>query len=75
MPAGTGVCVVNTHALARGGERVVERDARRDLLGRELERRQRGMALVEVEHAGLDSERAERAHGAEAEQRRTGRGG
>ena len=55
-------------AVARRGERVVGRRARRHLLGRELERGEGGVALVEVQHAGLDPERAERAHRAEAEQ-------
>ena len=68
MPGGHGGVRREHASRARGGERVVERDALRDLLGRQLERRQRGMPLVEVQHAGLDPERAERAHGAEAEQ-------
>ena len=40
----------------------------RDVVGGQLERRERGVALVEVQHARLDPERAERADGAETEQ-------
>src|SRR3712207_9006367 len=36
---------------------------------RELERGERGVALVEVDQAGLDAQRLERAHAAGAEQR------
>ncbi len=56
-------------ALARGGQRVLARDA---LLGRqagELEAGERGVALVEVHDAGLDAERVQRPHAADAEQR------
>ena len=54
--------------LAGPRERVVERDSRRDVVGRELERRERRMALVEVEDARLDPERAERPYRADPEQ-------
>ena len=54
--------------VARLRERVVERGSRRDVVGGELERRERGMTLVEVEDAGLDPERAQRPHGADPEQ-------
>ena len=54
--------------LARPRERVVERGSRGDVVRGELERRERRMPLVEVQDAGLDPERPERAHGADPEQ-------
>ena len=62
------MCVVKTHRVAGPRERVVERGSRRDVVGGELERRERRMALVEVQDAGLDPERAQRPHGADPEQ-------
>jgi hypothetical protein len=54
---------------ARRLEGILERRARGlRLLVRELERRERGMPLVEVHEAGLDAHRAQRAHAAHAEQ-------
>ena len=34
-----------------------------------LERRQRGVALVQVDHVGLDAERPQQAHAADSQQR------
>ena len=50
------------------GESVVERLARSDAPGGELERGERRVPLVEVEDAGLDAQRVERADGADPEQ-------
>ena len=55
-------------ALARRGDAGGQLLARVQLLGRELHRRERGVALVEMDHPGLDPERGERAHAAGAEQ-------
>ena len=46
----------------------VERRSRCEALAGELQRREGGMALVEVQEPRLDSERAQRAHAANAEQ-------
>ena len=55
-------------ALSRGRQRVVDRLAGGDAARRQLEGGERGVPLVEVEDAGLDPERLEDAHGADAEQ-------
>ncbi len=54
--------------LACARERLLEVAPALDLTARELERRERGMPLVEVQLAGVDSHRRERAHRAYAEQ-------
>ena len=51
-----------------GGERVVERLAGGDRLGGELERRECGVAFVEMQDAGIDPERAEHSHRADPEE-------
>ena len=53
---------------AHGFERVLEARTGRDLLRRELERRERRMALVQVQDGRLDPERAQDAHPAHAQQ-------
>ena len=69
LVAGRHGCVRREHApLADPRERVVERDPGRHVGGRQLESRQGGVALVEVQYAGLDPEGAQRAHAADAEQ-------
>ena len=55
-------------ARARGLDRLVGGHAGGDRLARELERRERGVALVHVDHAGVDAEPAEQPHPADAEQ-------
>ena len=74
LPAGTGVWVVKTQRSRAAASASSVGVPARDLLGGELERGQRGMALVEVQDARLDAERAQRTHGPDAEQPRTGRG-
>ena len=72
MPAGTGVCVVNTVLDAHHGQRGVEvQPAAVDELADALDAEEPGVALVHVEHLGrgqpLDlGERADRPHPADA---------
>ena len=67
MPAGTGVWVVNTppprDRLDGGGERQPGADELAD----PLEAEEAGVALVGVEHLGLEAEGAQRPHPADAE--------
>ncbi len=54
--------------LAHGPQRVLDRGAALDALGRELERRERRMALVQVDDGRLDPERVEHPGAADPEQ-------
>ena len=67
MPAGTGVCVVNT-VRPRAFDRLASGRARWRTPG-QLERRQRGVALVEVDDDRLTAHRPQRPDPADAEQR------
>ena len=49
------------------GERLGQAVARLHPLARALERQERDVALVHVPHGGVDAERAQRAHAADAE--------
>ena len=68
VPRGDGRVRREDDAAARGLERVVERGAGRNLLRGELERGERGVALVHVDDGRLDPELAQRTHPADAEQ-------
>ena len=52
MPAGTGVCVVNTVRGAHDGQRGVEVEPGVDQLADALDAEETGVALVHVEHLG-----------------------
>ena len=68
LPAGTGVWVVNT-VRSRAAAMPVASDSPECIsCAGELNRGERGVALVEVDHAGLETERGQRAHAAGAEQ-------
>ena len=69
MPAGTGVCVVKTvrartTCSACSGSSAAPRPAAAHALDAE----EAGVALVHVEHLGLDADGGERLHAADAEQ-------
>ena len=66
-PAGTGVCVVKIVVSADLVERVVERRPRSIRSRMRCSTTNAGVSFVEVEHAGVDAERLERAHAADAE--------
>ena len=69
MPAGDRRVGREHRPLARGRERRRELPRPMQRPGAaSCERRQRGVALVEVDHAGLDPERAQRPDAADAEQ-------
>ena len=69
MPAGTGVWVVKTRAAAHGLDGLGEGEARRRRPPADaLEAEEAGVALVGVEHLGVDAERVEGPHAADAEE-------
>ncbi len=69
MPAGTGVCVVKMHPAAHGldglgvGEPPVDHE-----LADALEAQEPSVALVGVEHLGVDADGLQRPHATDAEQ-------
>ena len=67
MPAGTGVCVVNTPPARTASTASAKVRPLGDELADALERQEAGVALVGVEHLGLEAERPQHAHAADAE--------
>ena len=69
MPAGTGVWVVKTRAAPHGLDGLGEREpVVGDALADALEAEEAGVALVGVEHLGVDVEGLQRPDAADAEQ-------
>ena len=69
MPAGTGVWVVNTVPARAASMASSQREALvGDQLADALEPEEPGVALVDVEHLGLDAEGLQGPHAADAEQ-------
>ena len=67
MPAGTGVCVVKTLPRAHRLDGRLERQPAGHELADALEAEEPRVALVHVEHVGLQAERAQGADAADAE--------
>ncbi len=67
MPAATGVCVVNSATTPDDLDGGVEGDAFGHQLADALEPEEAGVALVGVEHVGIDAERPQRPYPADAE--------
>ena len=67
MPAGTGVCVVNTPPPRVASMAAANGSPDDDQLADALEAEEAGVALVGVEHVRLQAEGAERPHAADAE--------
>ena len=67
MPAGTGVCVVNTPPARTASTASANVRPTGDVLADALEREEAGVTLVRVEHLRVQTECAQRAHAADAE--------